>query len=628
MLPARSGRSSWRGPRSAGQDHRRKLGAAQAWGVPGRTAHRSRGDRASSSRSLDPRRDPRRVSRAVSTGSASRCASSRAMLRDGGGHGAPTPHARPGHRSPASTSAPAELHGVGHRRAGTIATPRAVVCGGIWGPLLGDMLRTPVPLTPCEHLYAITTPVAAAGRRDARGRPPDGPRPGPGDVLPPARATATASGRTSTTRCSSTRPTSAATARRPGRACRTVNPHGETPRHAVADAVDGRRTSRRPGTTRVRLMPPLAATSLDLALNGMFSFTPDGFPVMGESPAVRGAWIAEAVWMTHGGGVGRVMADWITDGDPGFDVHEMHIDRFEPVQTLARLRARPRRPQLRRGLRPHPSAPAAGRGPAAAHRAVPRAARGARRRVLRGQGLRARPVVQRQPAATLGAARTGWAGQFWSASAATEHRATRERTAIFDLTSLTKATSSAVRMPRRSCSGSLTNDLSGPVGSVVYSAMCDASGGVKATSPSPGSPRTATSSAATGRRTSPTCAARAATTSGSRSSRRPPGSTAVLVTGPEARALLQSISPDDLSNDGVPVHDRPADRARRRAGPRPAHLVRRRARLGAVRRGRHRPAAVGRHLEGGRRRSGWSPPAGPRTTGCAWRRATARGAWT
>ena len=41
--------------------------------------------------------------------------------------------------------------------------------GGIWGPLLGDLLGTPIPLTPCEHLYTITTPgpdLTAVGAAD------------------------------------------------------------------------------------------------------------------------------------------------------------------------------------------------------------------------------------------------------------------------------------------------------------------------------------------------------------------------------------------------------------------------------------------------------------------------------
>ena len=45
-----------------------------------------------------------------------------------------------------------------------------------------------------------------------------------------------------------------------------------------------------------------------ITVRGLFSFTPDGFSLLGESPDVRGFWSAEAVWITHAGGVGRAMA--------------------------------------------------------------------------------------------------------------------------------------------------------------------------------------------------------------------------------------------------------------------------------------------------------------------------------
>ena len=53
-----------------------------------------------------------------------------------------------------------------------------------------------------------------------------------------------------------------------------------TPEHFEAAWADAR-----------RLLPGLAETTLDYTLNGMFSFTPDGFPVMGPAPRVRGAWV-------------------------------------------------------------------------------------------------------------------------------------------------------------------------------------------------------------------------------------------------------------------------------------------------------------------------------------------------
>ena len=74
----------------------------------------------------------------------------------------------------------------------------------------------------------------------------------------------------------------------------------------------------------------------------MFSFTPDGMPILGESLAVRGFWVAEAVWVTHGGGVGKVIAEWMADGAPGMDLREADVNRFMPhakTKSYTRTRA-------------------------------------------------------------------------------------------------------------------------------------------------------------------------------------------------------------------------------------------------------------------------------------------------
>jgi glycine/D-amino acid oxidase-like deaminating enzyme len=56
------------------------------------------------------------------------------------------------------------------------------------------------------------------------------------------------------------------------------------------------------------LMPALRETTLERSFNGVFAFTPDGYPLIGEHPELRGFWVAESVWVTHSAGVGRVVA--------------------------------------------------------------------------------------------------------------------------------------------------------------------------------------------------------------------------------------------------------------------------------------------------------------------------------
>lgn len=77
------------------------------------------------------------------------------------------------------------------------------------------------------------------------------------------------------------------------------------------------------------------------AINGLLSLTPDAAPVLGETPEVRGLWSAAAVWIKEGPGVGRMMAEWMTEGAPEIDLHGADIARFYPHQrTRHHVRAR------------------------------------------------------------------------------------------------------------------------------------------------------------------------------------------------------------------------------------------------------------------------------------------------
>jgi glycine cleavage system aminomethyltransferase T/glycine/D-amino acid oxidase-like deaminating enzyme len=78
------------------------------------------------------------------------------------------------------------------------------------------------------------------------------------------------------------------------------------------------------------------------AINGLLSLTPDGHPLLGETPEVKGLWSAAAVWIKEGAGVGRMVAEWITGGSPEIDPHSADISRLYPharAQTHVRARA-------------------------------------------------------------------------------------------------------------------------------------------------------------------------------------------------------------------------------------------------------------------------------------------------
>jgi glycine cleavage system aminomethyltransferase T len=69
---------------------------------------------------------------------------------------------------------------------------------------------------------------------------------------------------------------------------------------------------------------------IQYAINGLISLTPDGAPVIGETPEVKNLWSVAAVWIKEGPGVGRMVAEWMTDGAPELDPNEVDIARFYP----------------------------------------------------------------------------------------------------------------------------------------------------------------------------------------------------------------------------------------------------------------------------------------------------------
>ena len=69
---------------------------------------------------------------------------------------------------------------------------------------------------------------------------------------------------------------------------------------------------------------------------GPESFTPDLRPIVGEAPELKNYWVAaglNSIGILTGGGLGRVLANWIVTGDPGADVTGFNIDRMHPYQA-------------------------------------------------------------------------------------------------------------------------------------------------------------------------------------------------------------------------------------------------------------------------------------------------------
>ena len=64
------------------------------------------------------------------------------------------------------------------------------------------------------------------------------------------------------------------------------------------------------------------------AINGLLSLTPDGMPILGETPEVKGLWAVAAVWIKEAPGIARAVAEWMTHGTSEIDLHASDIARF------------------------------------------------------------------------------------------------------------------------------------------------------------------------------------------------------------------------------------------------------------------------------------------------------------
>jgi glycine cleavage system aminomethyltransferase T/glycine/D-amino acid oxidase-like deaminating enzyme len=83
------------------------------------------------------------------------------------------------------------------------------------------------------------------------------------------------------------------------------------------------------------------SVGIKYAINGLLSLTPDGLPLLGETPEVKGLWSAAAVWVKEGPGVGKAVAEWMTHGESEIDLQSSDIARFyEHQRSRQHVRAR------------------------------------------------------------------------------------------------------------------------------------------------------------------------------------------------------------------------------------------------------------------------------------------------
>ncbi len=81
--------------------------------------------------------------------------------------------------------------------------------------------------------------------------------------------------------------------------------------------------------------PCLAEAGIKRVINGPFTFAPDGNPLVGPVPGLRNYWSACAVMagFSQGGGVGLTLAEWMVEGEPSRDVFAMDVARYGDYAT-------------------------------------------------------------------------------------------------------------------------------------------------------------------------------------------------------------------------------------------------------------------------------------------------------
>ena len=304
----------------------------------------------------------------------------------------------------------------------------------------------------------------------------------------------------------------------------------------------------------VNRMPMLGEAGIHTFFNGPESFTPDDAYHLGLAPEMDNVWVAagfNSIGIQSAGGAGMALSQWMDGGEKPFDLGDVDITRMQPFQgnkhylferskeTLGLLYADHypyRQKATARGVR---------RTPFHSHLAEKGAVFGELAGWERANWF-----------ADKGQERDykySWKRQNWFENAAREHRAIRSAVGMYDMSSFGK-----IRVEGRDAEAFLNHvcgaDMSGPVGKITYTQFLNAAAGIEADV-------TVTRLSETAYLVVTPAATRLADETWLR---RHMGERNVVITdvtasegvlavmGPNARALMQAVSPNDFSNAANP----------------------------------------------------------------------------
>jgi len=338
---------------------------------------------------------------------------------------------------------------------GTVRTPVVVCAAGIWSWFVGRMVGVTIPIVPIEHQYLVTVPFEGVPRDLPVMRDPD--------LLVYFREEV---GGLVVGGYESAPPTWSLDGIPRDFTHRLLEPNWDRFEPLARNAA--------------RRIPALNTVGIRKLINGPDGFTPDGEFILGEAPEVRGFFVAGgSPGIAAGGGVGKVMAEWIVEGRPSLDLWRADIRRFGPhyadraygaaraLEVYARNYAvhyPSEEFESVRGLRLSPVYPRL--------RAL-----GA---VLGEKGGWERPnwFTSNEPSGPPPYTPGGWARHNWSSAIGVEHAAVREAAGLCDFTSFSK-----FEMEGRGALDVLQrltdSEMDKPAGAVTYTQMLNAAGGVE-----------------------------------------------------------------------------------------------------------------------------------------------------
>ena len=411
---------------------------------------------------------------------------------------------------------------------GHIVCDHVVNCAGMWGHEVGRMLNTNVPLHACEHFYIVTEAIAGLTQMPVLRVPDECAyyKEDAGKILlgafePDAKPWAM----------------------------------DGIPVDFEFDQLPEDFDHFEPILEHaVNRMPMLAEAGIHTFFNGPESFTPDDAYHLGLAPEMDNVWVAagfNSIGIQSAGGAGMALAQWMDTGEKPFDLGDVDISRMQPFQgnrtylferskeTLGLLYADHfpyRQKATARGIR---------RTPFHQHLLDQGAVMGELSGWERANWF---SNLGQDPAYAY-----SWKRQNFFDNVAAEHRAVRENVGIYDMSSFGK-----IRVEGRDATAFLNHIGGGeydvPVGKIVYTQFLNSRAGIEADV-------TVTRVSETAYLVVTPAATRLADETWMR---RNTGDFNVVITdvtagegvlavmGPNARRLLQAVSPADFGNDVNP----------------------------------------------------------------------------